>query len=434
MTNKAEGVLNVYMNGRQVGDFRKQSSGALEFSYTAEWLNDGKGAISYSLPLRAEKYQGAVVNNYFENLLPDNDQIKSYLAAQTQAKGTDAFSLLKEIGADCVGALMFLDEGKKPSFVKKAVEINGTPISDTDISHILKNLKLAPLGMSDDEFRISIAGAQEKTGLLRYDDQWYRPIGATATTHIIKTQLGTLPNGIDLSDSVENEHFCLEFCKNLGFKVAETKIWNFDGIRALVVRRFDRLLAGSKLYRLPQEDMCQALSYPPNLKYQTDGGPSVHQIARLLNAANVPERDRLVLLKAQFVFWLLRATDGHAKNFSISFLPNGGFELSPLYDVLSAEPAYRNGQIQQNRTKLAMSIGQRNHWQFEKITKRHFLETATACGMDASCVESELQQMSRLTKDALKATKASVDDLVNFELAQQIAEGAQQRADEYLSF
>ncbi len=38
---------------------------------------------------------------------------------------------------------------------------------------------------SQDDFRISVAGAQEKTALLRMGEQWCIPQGATPTTHII---------------------------------------------------------------------------------------------------------------------------------------------------------------------------------------------------------------------------------------------------------
>lgn len=62
----------------------------------------------------------------------------------------------------------------------------------------------------DEDFRISIAGAQEKTALLRKDGSWFTPAGTAATTHILKPQIGELPNGIDLSNSVENEYLCLK--------------------------------------------------------------------------------------------------------------------------------------------------------------------------------------------------------------------------------
>ncbi len=95
--------------------------------------------------------------------------------------------------------------------------IDGKPVSDDEIAAIVNNLAAAPLGVGEDEdFRISIAGAQEKTALLRKDGQWFKPVGTTATTHILKPQIGRLPNGIDLSNSVENEYLCLKLLEAHG--------------------------------------------------------------------------------------------------------------------------------------------------------------------------------------------------------------------------
>jgi serine/threonine-protein kinase HipA len=140
--------------------------------------------------------------------LPDSDPIRKRVAARVGADGTDAFSLLTALGHDCVGALQFLCDGIDPG---TAGDIAGKTVSDREVADIIKNLAAAPLGMGEDEdFRISIAGAQEKTALLRKDGQWFKPTGTTATTHILKPQIGQLPNGIDLSNSVENEYLCLK--------------------------------------------------------------------------------------------------------------------------------------------------------------------------------------------------------------------------------
>jgi serine/threonine-protein kinase HipA len=186
----------------------------------------------------------------------------------------------------------------------------------------------------DEDFRISIAGAQEKTALLRWKNCWHKPSGTTATTHILKPQIGRLPNGIDLSCSVENEFFCLKLTAALGLPSAEVEIADFGGQRVLVVERFDRRWArDGRLLRLPQEDCCQALSVPPSLKYEADGGPGIPAILNLLNGSDDPTADRHRVLKALVVFWLLGATDGHAKNFSIFLGPGGRFSATPLYDV-----------------------------------------------------------------------------------------------------
>lgn len=151
----------------------------------------------------------------------------------------------------------------------------GKPVSGEDIGEMLRSLATAPLGIGDDDdFRISIAGAQEKTALLRRDGRWFKPVGMAATTHILKPQIGQLPNGVDLSNSVENEYLWLKLMNALGVPAAQAEIAEFGGRRTLIVERFDRRWAkDGRLLRIPQEDCCQALSVPPTRKYQLGGGP-----------------------------------------------------------------------------------------------------------------------------------------------------------------
>ena len=140
--------------------------------------------------------------------------------------------------------------------------------------------------MTDNEkdFRISIAGAQEKTALLYYQKKWCRPLGMTPTSHIFKLPIGFIQHqNMDLSDSCENEYLCLEIARAFGLPVANTRIENFLDVKVLIVERFDRQWSSDKtwLMRLPQEDLCQALGYSPNLKYEADGGPGIAEIYKI---------------------------------------------------------------------------------------------------------------------------------------------------------
>lgn len=385
--------LRVLLNGRDVGLLSRASSGAIDFQYAREWLEwENAIPVSLSLPLREDRYIGAPVIAVFENLLPDNKQIRDRVAARVHASGTDAFSLLSKIGHDCVGALQFI---AGDADVGKAGGIDGTPISDEEIAAKLKDLKATPLGLDDNEaFRISIAGAQEKTALLLANGKWFTPNGTTATTHILKPQIGQIQGGIDLTDSVENEYLCLKLCEALGLNVAKADIVDFAGTKALSVERFDRTWTrDGRLLRLPQEDMCQALSVPPNLKYQADGGPDNQAIMNLLKGSDKPTEDQAAYLKAQIVFWLLGATDGHAKNFSVFLNPGQSFRMTPIYDVLTAQPSADAGQVPIKKFKLAMSVGDHNHYRIDEVTPRHFIQTADRCNFDSRIVAGELESL-----------------------------------------
>ena len=75
------------------------------------------------------------------------------------------------------------------------------------------------------DFRISIAGAQEKTALLWHQEKWCLPQSTTPTSHIIKLPIGQIKHaGIDLSESIENEWLCLKILSAYNLPVNHAKI------------------------------------------------------------------------------------------------------------------------------------------------------------------------------------------------------------------
>lgn len=401
---RAHKPLSVYLNRSRVGLLEKQAGGAISFAYDETWLANADAIpVSLSMPLREERYAGAPVIAVFDNLLPDGQALRRRVAERVGAEGDDAYSLLSAIGRDCIGALQFLPEDETPP---SADASDSDVIDDSGIARKIKALATAPLGLNaDEEFRISIAGAQEKTALLRWRDEWRLPRSATPTTHILKPQIGLLPSGIDMSKSVENEFLCMKLAAALGLRAANVAIAQFEDARVLVVERFDRKWLSETLpMRVPQEDFCQALGVAPTQKYQSAGGPGAKAILDLLRASDEPEEDRAAFLKAQIVFWLLAATDGHAKNFSLYLGPLGSFRMTPLYDILSAQPAADLGQISRNKLKLAMSVGSSKHYVVDWIAARHFFETAGASGLPARAVIKIIEELKSVGESALDAT------------------------------
>lgn len=400
--------LNVFLNDRLVGALVKEPSGLIAFRYDQTWLAwENALPISVSMPLQETQYRGAPVISVFENLLPDSDAIRRRVAEKVGAHGTDAYSLLAVIGRDCVGALQFLPEGQQPT---PTGVITAEALSTDEIASTIKNLARAPLGLdADDNFRISVAGAQEKTALLFHDGQWKKPTGTTPTTHIFKPQIGALPNGIDLSNSVENEFYCLKLLSHFGLQTPACAMETFGDRKVLIIERFDRRWTkDNRLIRLPQEDCCQALGIPPTLKYQSEGGPTVVKILNLLKGSNTPEDDQRDFLKAQILFWLIGATDGHGKNFSIFLTPGGRFRLTPLYDVLTAQPSLEAGQIQPKQMKLAMSVGDNKHYRMKEIVGRHFLQSGLASGMSYASIKRIIDDIIAQTPKAFDALEANL--------------------------
>lgn len=403
--------LSVFQNGEIVGYLSKQPSGAIEFIYADEWLsNDRAYPVSLSMPLREDAYKGAPVVAVFENLLPDSESLRSRVAEKLGADGTDAYSLLAQIGRDCVGALQFFPENADIDF-SNLHTIQGEAIKDEEIENLLNNLARVPLGLDrEHDFRISVAGAQEKTALLFHKGKWMRPLGATPTTHILKTQIGELPNGIDLSNSVENEFYGLAVMEAFGLPVNKAEIKTFGNTKSLVIERFDRAWTEDGiLLRIPQEDCCQALSIPPSRKYQSDNRPSnekqpsMVEILNLLKGSDQPAEDQKAFLKAQIIFWLIGATDGHGKNFSIYLGQGGRFILTPFYDVLTAQPFFDAHKLQKKEMKMAMSVGSNNHYKMADIQGRHFVQTVQKAGLPDYIAKEALDEIAGVAEKAMQS-------------------------------
>jgi serine/threonine-protein kinase HipA len=396
----------VLLNNRLVGQLLKDAAGAIYFRYDESWLaRENAVPVSLSLPLREDAYKGGPVAAVFENLLPDSDVLRRRIAETVAATGTDAYSLLSKIGRDCVGALQFVPDGDEAG--PDASGIHGKVVNDEEIEHLLKRLARAPLGLDrDQDFRISVAGAQEKTALLFHQGKWLKPRGTTPTTHIIKTQIGTLQNGLDLSNRVENEYYCLKLLAAFGLPVNNAVIRLFGNTTALVVERFDRAWTkDGRLLRIPQEDVCQALACPPGRKYQDQGGPGIGQVLGLLKAADTPAEDQKTFLKAQILFWLMGATDGHAKNFSVFLGPGGSFHLTPIYDVLTGQPSLDTRQIERKQMKLAMFVGDHRHYRIDEIRGRHFIQTAARAGLPKSMATDALAEVAKAADTAMKTVE-----------------------------
>lgn len=429
-------ALNVWMNGELVGMWTVDRN-SHTFRYEASWLESPhRRSLSLSLPISSSlEIKGEEVKNYFDNLLPDNEKIRSRLSKRFNAK-PDTFGLLEAIGRDCVGAVQLLPEGATPEGWNC---IKCEPLSDEQIGEILRAVPSDAAPIHDDDlFRISIAGAQEKTALIHWRDQWCRPNCSTPTTHIFKLPLGIIGVGgsrVDASDSVHNEWLCAEIVTALGLPTATTSIAAFGEETVLVVERFDRLWMDNNtwLARLPQEDFCQALGIPPDKKYEQHGGPGMARCLQLLQGST-NKNDTLFFLLTQFAFFLLAAPDGHAKNFSIFLQRGDTYEMTPLYDILSAWPYLGRGPNQLNRHKagLAMAMRSKNaHYVLKDIRTRHWHQLAMKNG--GAEVWEAMLQLAENVDEALSTVESRLPNDFPIHTWTTISAGMRAEAKRFLS-
>lgn len=433
-------VLIAYMNGERVGKFIKLANGAHEFHYDAAWIESDKGRpLSLSLPLQYQKHTSSHVINYFDNLLPDLSEVRDKIVARYQATSRQAFDLLKEIGKDSVGALALYDPSDEPTLNQLDYEV----LSQDRLEKVLLAYKTnIPLGMLNDEddFRICVAGVQEKTALLKFGDDWCIPKGSTPTTHIIKLPIGEIkqPNAtLDMKGSVENEYLCLLLAKALGFDVPHTEIIYCNGIKALAVERFDRQWSRDKtwLLRLPQEDMCQAFGKPSAIKYESDGGIGIKDIMTLLLGSSHALADRNAFMGFQVFQWIIGATDGHAKNFSIFLGAGGSYQLTPFYDILSAYPLIGAKGLHLKSLKLAMSLKatKGRKYQLDKIYARHFIATAKDVGFNPDQMNRIMDELTAKLPSAIEQVQQQLPDGFPEHISNSIFQGSLKRAERLIA-
>jgi serine/threonine-protein kinase HipA len=428
--------LNLWMNGLPVGTWESVRDGE-RLTYFESWLGDEQGRpLSLSLPFTPgnQPYRGQVVADYFDNLLPDSEPIRRRIARRYKTGGTAPFQLLAALGRDCVGAIQMLPPDEAPEDLES---ITGRVLTDAEIARLLRETTSAPqLGQHSpvDDLRLSIAGAQEKTALLWHDGQWLLPEGSTPTTHILKLPLGLVGNmRADMRASVENEWLCSKIVAAYGLPIAACEIARFEDQKVLVVERFDRRLSSDATWilRLPQEDMCQATGTPALGKYEPDGGPGIQSVMEVLAGSERAAVDRRIFFMAQILFWLLAATDGHAKNFSIAHLAGNRYHSTPLYDVLSAHPIIGTGRnhFSMHKVKLAMAVrGKNAHYLINQIQRHHWVAQGQRVGLAPADIEEMIAVLTDRTEAVVAEVSAQLPDDFPMDVADAIFSGMRRQS------
>lgn len=338
----AQKTLDVFLGDNLVGTLEQDASGTTRFQYAQAWL-DLPDAIplSASLPLRPEPFSRNETRPFFAGVLPEGEG-RQLIAKAFGISDKNDFALLARIGAECAGAVSLLPPGELPV----AAQPHYQEISEEKLAERLGLLPRRPLLAGEKGIRLSLAGAQGKLALRISDGRFFLPLEGSPSSHILK------PENPHFAGLVENEYFCMKLAAEAGMEVAGARIGEAKGIRFLQVERYDRrLLPDGRLERIHQEDFCQALGVPPELKYQQEGGPNLKKCFELVRAVStIPGPDLLRLFDAVVFNVLVGNNDAHGKNFSL-IREKGAIRLAPLYDLVSTQ-AY-----QDLASDMAMKLG-----------------------------------------------------------------------------
>jgi serine/threonine-protein kinase HipA len=393
--------LAVWLSGQHVGTLA-QIDGRLGFSYAPDWLaRSGSVPLSQSLPLQSERFDERATRPFFAGLLPEGDKRKLIAQALHVSRQND-FGLLGGIGGECAGAVTLLEPGQTPQSAAAPDAVRW--LEPSDVLQLLAEMPRRPMLAGEQDMRLSLAGAQDKLPVVAEVTKGEVRIGlprfGTPSTHILKPAIP----GIE--GSVFNEGFCLALARALKLDVAQAAIHPVqdgqDQRHYLLVGRYDRQRTpAGQLLRLHQEDFCQALSLPPEAKYQNEGGPDLAQSFALLRRATRPSAPHILRLLDFVIFnALIGNHDAHAKNFSLLYTPQGAI-LAPLYDALSTAVYPRLTD------KMAMKIGSK--YKFSEVEARHWAQFAADAGLSPALVKKRILDIARRLPELATATQAAFE-------------------------
>lgn len=336
-------TLIVYLDVERVGSLEQDDSGLLQFFYDQSWLaKPGAIPLSRSLPLRNEVFTGKKARAFFAGLLPEEEPRKQ-IAKILGISDTNDFAMLERIGGECAGAVSLLPEGAAPTGPKSTKH---RELTEPEIRQIMAELPRRPLMVGTDGLRLSLAGAQDKLPVIVHGAGICLPLGAAPSTHILKPEPDRFP-GLAV-----NEIFCMILARAVGLNVPNIEDRLIGEKPCILVQRYDRKTdENGNTSRIHQEDFCQAMGFPPERKYQAEGGPMLRDCISLLREwSTAPVLDIPTFINGLIFNVLIGNADAHGKNFSLLY-SGGERRLAPLYDLVSTLAWHELSR------KLAMKIG-----------------------------------------------------------------------------
>lgn len=409
-------TLDVYFGSAKAGELRSTDNRGIVFSYGRDYIADKDAqSLSVSLPLRENEFSQKECLPFFSGLLPEGDSRKK-LADYLHISETSTLRLLETLGGECAG-LVTITADSQPTIPQAEYTLspeNYERLNDDRLADFISRMNIQPLIKADGKLRLSLAGAQEKIALARFDGEWYLPLNGAPSTHILKPAREGM-----LSSLAINEYICMRLAKLFGLSAPAVDLAHIAGRDVLVEERYDRIQSGRSVRRLHQEDFCQALGIMSTAKYQNDGGPCIADIfSAIKRHCSAPAVETQQFLHAVVFNYLIGNCDSHGKNYALLY-KGRTTELAPLYDAVSTA-------IYSDLTdKLSMKIGR--HYEIGKITQDDFSLLADTLGIKDMALRRIFGEFRNRADKAFETLKS--DEKISPEVLGAIQDGLRGRLD-----
>lgn len=258
-------------------------------------------------------------------------------------------TILAALGRECLGAIQIIEDGMD---VPKA---GYQKLTKEDVCRLAKEGALEAAELVT-KAHLSLTGASGKVGLYYKIDtnEWYLPIGAAPSTHIVKQ------SHVRLDGIVTNEQLCLQTAKNLGIDVPDSFVINVG------TGKDEEVLFATHRY-----------------------------IYILKKYSSNPMEDQLKLWDICVFNYLIGNTDDHIKNVSLLYASDmASIRLAPAYDIVCTM-IYPS-----STTEMAVSIG--CEYDIHKIKREHFCRELKNIGIGEKLAMKHYDDMLSRIESALE--------------------------------
>ncbi|MFF3225547.1 type II toxin-antitoxin system HipA family toxin [Nocardia suismassiliense] len=317
---------DVYKAGQLAGHLRRERDDVV-FTYAQTYLADQAAPpIAFTLPKQAAtaRATGGSVPAFFAGLLPEGLRLTAITRA-TRTSEDDHLSILLAVGADTIGDVQVVPAGTAPA--DQPALFDQTNPATTDFTTLFTR---ATSTDANDLDRTALPGVQVKVSAQMIST----PVSTTRGPAILKLNPPEYPL------LVENENFFLDMAQACGIRVPDHQLaTDGHGRTALFISRFDRIVENGGIRRLAQEDACQVLGRYPAAKYRITLQEAITALADAVTTGRgSPSLAVLQMLEIAAFSYLIGNGDLHGKNLSVRQNPDGIWEATPAYDLLSTQP------------------------------------------------------------------------------------------------
>ncbi|MGM7421116.1 type II toxin-antitoxin system HipA family toxin [Cellulosimicrobium sp. CpK407] len=389
--------LDLWLYGTHAGRFTRRRDDRVDLTWTDEaYERWGIGArtLSHLLPMEPdEPPHPARATAWLDGLMPEG-RARDQMAMEAAVDPEDHLSFFTAYAGDTIGAVELRPPGQAGHRSVPAERLD-----DAAVARLLREgvARFGGVGRSK-HLTSSLPGMEPKITLLHDEHGWARPHGSAPTTHILKV---ARPSDSPTADLVNTEAAALDLARRVGLTTVDAHVTEFDGERAIVVTRYDRIpdpREPSGTARLHQEDAAQALGIntrDPERKFQHGRRfPSLAAIARTLRDDGTRPDPLLALTTFNLA---LGNTDAHAKNISVLRHADGTVRLAPAYDV--------SMHLHHDHASRVFAMDVAGERDMDRLTADHLVTEGTAWGLPRRRAQRAVVQ----TLDALLAALADVD-------------------------